>query len=88
MKELEKLGASECCEARVSVSFICSDCGDTCELIKEDELEFCENCFGEGEVGPFGYDVPEYKTCDVCGGGGLASDARDPDDYHDGRVDR
>lgn len=88
MKPPEKLGGSECCEAAVYILTICSDCGESCELIEEPTPEFCENCFGEGEVGPFGYDFPEYKTCDVCGGGGLASDERDPDDWHDARVDR
>jgi DnaJ-class molecular chaperone len=92
--ELENLknpsGLSDCCEsAAYSVDLnICSDCGEECELLEPETPEECPSCCGFGEVGPFGWEYPIYKTCPECMGSGLERDHRDPDDWHDGRVDR
>lgn len=39
----------------------------------------CETCEGTGEVGPFGWEYPEYDTCPDCKGSGLERDHMDPD---------
>ena len=39
----------------------------------------CETCEGTGEVGPFGWEYPEYDTCPDCKGSGLERDHLDPD---------
>jgi hypothetical protein len=39
----------------------------------------CETCSGTGEVGPFGWEYPEYEDCPDCKGSGLESDHPDPD---------
>ena len=39
-----------------------------------DELQTCETCGGSGEVGPYGWEYPEYDTCPDCGGSGVEDD--------------
>jgi len=90
MKKKEFVGESDCCEASAyrSRRVVCSECGEDCEVIEPDPPDSCLNCYGTGEVGPFGWEYPEYKTCPDCRGSGLADDGPDPDGWHDGRVDR
>lgn len=46
----------------------------------DDEPTKCETCCGTGELGPYGWEYPEYETCHDCGGSGLEKDHRDPDE--------
>jgi DnaJ-class molecular chaperone len=39
----------------------------------------CPTCFGSGEVGPTGWEFPEWDTCPDCKGSGLERDHEDPD---------
>lgn len=48
---------------------------------EEDEDEdVCETCQGSGDVGPFGWEYPEWETCPDCRGSGKESDHPDPDE--------
>lgn len=56
---------------------------------EDDEEELpnrCDTCFGSGEVGPTGWEFPEWHTCPDCKGSGLWSED-DPDRKHDARID-
>lgn len=90
MSEKTHKGLSQCCEADAYElkKIICVDCGDECEIIEPDPPEECPTCVGFGELGPFGWEYPTYQTCPDCRGTGRAEDWADPDDWHDGRVDR
>lgn len=46
--------------------------------------EPCEYCEGTGEVGPFGWEYPEYAPCKACRGTGVA----DTGEYADIVYDR
>ena len=46
---------------------------------EDDEPTPCETCAGSGEVGPFGWEFPEWETCRDCRGSGLERDHEDPD---------
>jgi len=46
---------------------------------EDDEPTPCETCGGTGEVGPFGWEFPEWETCRDCRGSGLERDHEDPD---------
>ena len=50
-------------------------------MVDEDDEDDdnCETCGGSGEIGPSGWEYPEWDTCPDCRGGGLRSDADDPD---------
>lgn len=52
----------------------------------EDDVEVCETCGGEGEVGPTGWEFPEWHTCPDCRGSGRHCE-EDPDRKHDARID-
>lgn len=57
--------------------------------IEELEIdEDCEFCGGTGEVGPFGYEYPEYDTCSDCRGSGKQSGYPDPDRLYEEHRDR
>lgn len=46
---------------------------------EDEDLTRCETCGGDGEVGPYGWEYPEYETCPDCKGSGLERDHPDPD---------
>lgn len=50
---------------------------------EDDEPTPCENCGGDGEVGPYGWEFPEWETCPDCRGSGLERDHQDPDEKFD-----
>lgn len=43
----------------------------------------CEYCNGTGEVGPYGYEYPEYDDCTHCCGTGKEMPEDDPDRKYD-----
>lgn len=47
-------------------------------------MNTCEHCDGSGEVGPFGWEYPEWHTCRACKGTGVEAD---PDEEHDRKRD-
>lgn len=47
----------------------------------------CDTCGGSGEVGPYGWEFPEWYTCPDCRGSGLERDHPDPDADYDRRKD-
>lgn len=38
---------------------------------EEEQPTECERCAGSGEIGPFGWEYPEYETCPDCHGTGV-----------------
>ncbi len=48
-----------------------------------EEPEDCEYCNGTGEIGPFGYEYPEYDDCGHCRGTGKEMPEDDPDRKYD-----
>jgi DnaJ-class molecular chaperone len=45
----------------------------------------CPTCGGSGEVGPFGWEYPEWETCRDCRGSGIEYDNSDAE--HDRRKE-
>ena len=45
-----------------------------------EERDVCDRCGGSGDLGPYGWEYPEYETCDECGGSGYADTGPDPDE--------
>lgn len=54
---------------------------------EDDKPEPCETCNGTGEVGPFGWEYPEYDTCPDCKGSGVQDDGSYGDLVHDRKRD-
>lgn len=54
---------------------------------EEEEETPCPTCEGSGEIGPFGWEFPEWDTCPDCKGGGLERHWRDPDEEFERRRD-
>ena len=50
---------------------------------EDDDPTPCETCGGDGEVGPYGWEFPEWDTCPDCRGSGLDRDHSDPDEKFD-----
>ena len=50
---------------------------------EDDDPTPCETCGGDGEVGPFGWEFPEWEPCPDCRGSGLERDHPDPDEKFD-----
>jgi|DEB0MinimDraft_6_1074348.scaffolds.fasta_scaffold07236_5 DnaJ-class molecular chaperone len=48
----------------------------------------CPTCDGSGELGPYGWEYPEWETCPDCRGSGRESDHDDPDRKFEERRDR
>lgn len=57
------------------------------EEFEEDTHTKCGTCEGSGEVGPFGWEYPEYDTCPDCKGSGLERDWKDPDEKRERQRD-
>jgi DnaJ-class molecular chaperone len=52
----------------------------------DDEPTPCDTCGGHGDVGPYGWEYPEYDTCPDCKGSGLERDHEDPDRVFEERA--
>lgn len=60
------------------------------DLHEEDEekkVTPCETCDGSGEVGPYGWEYPEYDTCPACNGSGVEDDGSREDFAYDRKKD-
>lgn len=57
------------------------------EEIDEENTQDCEQCSSTGEVGPFGWEYPEYRTCPSCKGTGIEDNYCEADEAYQRRKD-
>jgi len=54
---------------------------------EEETTQECERCCGSGEVGPFGWEYPEYETCPDCNGEGVENNYCEADEAYQRKKD-